>query len=126
MNWTYSKYENFREFANKDRFSAQALCDTLNLNFLYFRDFDKQTGYVDEWAFNEIYVYPSIQDFALYYIHQAIVYVGIYPNGVHCTIPEVDKYINLETFGNALLDNMNTDCVQLLPNGKIVILDCRR
>lgn len=56
MNWTYSKYENFRDFANKDRFSAQALCDTLNLNFLYFRDFDKQTGYVDEWAFNEIYV----------------------------------------------------------------------
>lgn len=51
--------------------------------------------------------------------------MGIYVNGVHCTTPEVDKYINLETFGNALLDNMNTDCVQLLLNGKVVVMNCK-
>jgi len=36
MNWTYSKYENFRDFANKDRISALLLCEVLNLNFEYF------------------------------------------------------------------------------------------
>lgn len=125
MNWAYSKYENFRDFANKDRFSAQALRDTLNLNFLYFRDFGKQTGYVDEWAFNEIYVYPSIQDFALEYIHQGLSYEGVYVNGAYCAIPVIDKYIDLEVFGNVLLDELCADCAQLLPNGKVVVMDCK-
>ena len=125
MDSTYLECTNFRDFANKDRFSAQALCDTLNLNFLYFRDFDKQTGYVDEWAFNEIYVYPSIQDFALEYIHQGLSYEGVYVNGAYCAIPVIDKYIDLEVFGNVLLDELCADCAQLLPNGKVVVMNCK-
>lgn len=125
MNWTYSNYENFRDFANKDRFSAQALCDTLNLNFDYFYNFDKQTGYVDKWVTTDIYVYPSIQDFALEYIHQGLAYEGVYVNGAYCSIPEIDKYINLEVFGNALLNELCADCAQLLPNGKVIVIDCK-
>lgn len=70
------KCENFRDFADKDRISALLLCESLNLNFEYFYDFDKQTGYVDKWATTDIYVYQSIQDFALEYIHRGLSYEG--------------------------------------------------
>lgn len=101
------------------------LCEVLNINFEYFYNFDKQTGYVDKWATTDIYVYPSIQDFALEYIHQGLAYEGVYVNGAYCAIPAVDKYINLETFGNTLLDELCADCAQLLPNGKVVVMDCK-
>lgn len=125
MNWAYSKYKNFRDFAEKDRISALLFCEVLNLNFDYFYDFDKQTGYVDGWAFDDIYVFQSVQDFALEYIHQGLAYEGVYVNGAYCAIPVIDKYIDLEVFGNVLLDELCADCAQLLPNGKVVVMDCK-
>lgn len=101
------------------------LCDALNLNFDYFYNFDNQTGYVDRWATIDIYAYPSIQDFALEYIHQGLSYEGVYVNGAYCAIPVIDKYIDLEVFGNVLLDELCADCAQLLPNGKVVVMDCK-
>lgn len=47
MDYTYLECTNFRDFADKDRISALLLCEVLNINFEYFYDFDKQTGYVD-------------------------------------------------------------------------------
>lgn len=47
MNCLYLECKNFRDFAEKDRISALLFCEVLNLNFDYFYDFDKQTGYVD-------------------------------------------------------------------------------
>jgi len=65
MDWKCNGYENFTDFADEDRITALLLCKVLNLNFEYLYNFDKQTGYVDRWATIDIYVYPSIQDFAL-------------------------------------------------------------
>jgi hypothetical protein len=69
MDWKCNEYKNFTDLADEDRISALLLCESLNLNFEYFYDFDKQTGYVDKWATTDIYVYQSIQDFALEYIY---------------------------------------------------------
>lgn len=57
MNCLYLECKNFRDFAEKDRISALLFCEVLNLNFDYFYDLDKQTGYVDGWAFDDIYVF---------------------------------------------------------------------
>ena len=94
------------------------------MNFEYFYNFNKQTGYVDKWATTDIYVYPSIQDFALEYIHQGLSYESVYVNGAYCAIPVIDKYIDLEVFGNVLLDEFGDDSFQLLPNGKVVAIGC--
>lgn len=126
MDWSYLTCENFRDFAEKDKISALLLCEVLNLNFDYFYNFDKQTGYVDEWATTDIYVYPSIQDFALEYIHQGLSYQGVYVNGRYVDIPVVDEYINLEEFGNALLDAECARCAHQLPNDKIIVMDYSR
>jgi len=47
MNWKCNEYENFTDLADEDRITAPLLCEVLNLNFDYFYNFDKQTGYVD-------------------------------------------------------------------------------
>ena len=107
MDKTYLECTNFRDFAEQDRISALLLCDALNLNFDYFYNFDKQTGYVDRWATIDIS------------------YEGVYVNGAYCAIPVIDKYIDLEVFGNVLLDELCADCAQLLPNGKVVVMDCK-
>lgn len=59
MDCLYLECKNFRDFAEKDRISALLFCEVLNLNFDYFYDFDKQTGYVDGWAFDDIYVFSE-------------------------------------------------------------------
>lgn len=124
MDSTYLECTSFRDFAEQDRISALLLCEVLNINFEYFYNFDEQTGYVDKWTTADIYVYPSIQDFALEYIHQGLAYEGVYVNGAYCAIPVIDKYIDLEVFGNVLLDELCADCARLLPNGKVVVMDC--
>ena len=124
MDWKCNEYENFTDLADEDRISALLLCESLNVNFEYLYDFDKQTGYVDKWVTTDIYVYPSIQDFALEYIHQGLAYEGVYVNGAYCAIPEIDKYINLAVYGNALLNELCADCAQLLPNCKVIVIDC--
>lgn len=124
MDWKCNEYENFTDLADEDRITALLLCEVLNLNFEYLYNFDKQTGYVGKWATSEIRVYPSIQDFALEYIHQGLSYEGVYVNGAYCAIPVIDKYIDLEVFGNVLLDEFGDDSFQLLPNGKVVAIGC--
>lgn len=120
MDWSYLECKNFRDFADKDRISALLLCEILNLNFEYFYDFDKQTGYVDEWACHTIYVYPSIQDFALEYLYQGIEYQAAYIRGRYDDIPNIEKHMNLDAFGKELLEKFGVDYAQLLPNGKII------
>lgn len=58
-------------------------------------------------------------------MHQGLSYEGVYVNGAYCDIPVIDKYIDLEVFGNVLLDELCADCAQLLPNGKVVVMDCK-
>jgi hypothetical protein len=91
-----------------------------------FYNFDEQTGYVDKWATTDICVYPSIQDFAIEYLHQGLSYEGVYVNGVYRDIPAIDEYINLEKFGSELLDCLCADCALTLPSGKVVVLDDSR
>ena len=120
MDWKCNEYENFTDLADEDRISAPLLCEVLNLNFEYFYNFDKQTGYVDEWACHTIYIYPSIQDFALEYLYQGIEYQGAYIRGRYMDIPDIEKYVNLDAFGRELLEKFGADYAQLLPNGKTV------
>lgn len=123
MDCSYVQYENFRDFADWDRISALLLCEVLNLNFEYLYNFDKQTGYVGKWATSDIYVCPSIQDFAREYLYQGIEYKLVTMRGLYQDIPGIVDYVNLNSFGHRLLEEFGTDYAQLLPNGKVVKTD---
>jgi hypothetical protein len=123
MNWVHENYENFTDFADEDRISALLLCEVLNLNFEYFCNFDKQTGYVGEWARNQIYVYPSVKDLALACLHTVIDNVDARVPGNYRNISFVENYIDLDAFGHRLLEEFGASYAQLLPNGKVVKTD---
>ena len=124
MDCLYLECKNFRDFAEKDRISALLFCEVLNLNFDYFYDFDKQTSYVDGWAFDDIYVFQSVQDLALEYLHRGIEQKSVFINGRYRNIPDAIEYVALDKFGNKLLDEFGDDSFQLLPNGKVVAIGC--
>lgn len=84
----------------------------------------KQTGYVDGWAFDDIYVFQSVQDFALEYLHRGIEQKSVFINGRYRNIPDAIEYVDLDKFGNKLLDEFGDDSFQLLPNGKVVAIGC--
>lgn len=93
------------------------------MNFEYFYNFDKQTGYVGKWATSEIRVYPSIQDFAREYLHQGIEYKLVTMRGLYQDIPGIVDYVNLSSFGHRLLEEFGADYARLLPNGKVATTD---
>lgn len=124
MDWSLSEYENFTDFADEDRISALLLCETLNVNFEYLYNFDKQTGYVGAWACNNIHVYPSVQDLALDCLHLVIDNAAACVPGNRRNISFVENYIDLDAFGHRLLEEFGAYYAQLLPNGKVVTTDC--
>lgn len=123
MGWKCNEYENFTDLADDDRITALLLCEGLNVNFEHLYNFDKQTGYVGKWVTSDIYVYPSIQDFAREYLYHGIEYKLVTMRGLYQDIPGIVDYVNLNSFGHRLLEEFGTDYAQLLPNGKVVKTD---
>lgn len=119
-----NEYENFTDLADEDRITALLLCEVLNLNFEYLYNFDKQAGYVGKWVTSDIYVYPSIQDFAREYLYQGIEYKLVTMRGLYQDIPGIVDYVNLSSFGHRLLEEFGASYAQLLQNGKVVTTDC--
>lgn len=49
---------------------------------------------------------------------------SVFINGRYRNIPDAIEYVDLDKFGNKLLDEFGDDSFQLLPNGKVVAIGC--
>lgn len=123
MDWSYSNYENFTDFADEDRISALLLCETLNVNFEYLYEFYNNTRVVGAWACHDIRVYPSVQDLALDCLHRVIDNGDASIPGNYRNISFVENYIDLDAFGHRLLEEFGASYARLLPNGKVIKTD---
>ena len=93
-------YDNFNELMESSHETASMLLKQLDLTLSDIKD--------EPWANDQL-----------------VVYFSIYVSGAYCAIPVIDKYIDLEVFGNVLIDELCADCAQLLPNGKVAVMDCK-
>ena len=61
-----------------------------------------------EWAYNQLYVYQSLEDFAIYEVEEGW-YSGAIKEDFNGA-PDLLDYIDYEALGNALKDNWDDSC----------------
>lgn len=59
---------------------------------------------MDGWAFDDIYVFQSVQDFALEYLHRGIEQKSVFINGRYRNIPNAIDFIDMNLFGKRLAE----------------------
>lgn len=111
MNYKYTDYDNFDELMDCDSQTANFLLNELGLNE---SDIGKKP-----WMGESLFVYPDVEEYAIYELID-----GWYQNhnlgGNFDGAPNPIEYIELDSFGDDLIDTGDSSITRLLPNGKVV------
>lgn len=111
MNYKYTNYDNFDELMDCDSQTANLLLKELDLDE---SDIGKET-----WMNEQLMVYPNVEEYAIYELID-----GWYMNhdlgGDFGGAPNPLYFIDLEVFGQRLIDTGDARVYCQLPNGKIV------
>ena len=111
MNYKYTDYDNFDELMDCDSQTANLLLKELDL--------DESDIGKEPWMDELIIVYPNVEEFAVYELID-----GWYQNhnlgGNFGDAPNPIEYIDLDSFGDDLIDTGDSSITRLLPNGKVV------
>lgn len=111
MNYKYTDYDNFDELMDCDSQTANLLLKELGLDE---SDIGKET-----WMNERLMVYPNVEEYAIYELID-----GWYQNhnlgGNFYGAPNPIEYIDLDSFGDDLIDTGDSSITRLLPNGKVV------
>lgn len=104
-------YDNFNELLEGDRQTANLLLDELGLDTSDIGNYD--------WMDDVLAVYPNVEEYAIYELID-----GWYQNhnlgGSFDGAPNPIEYIDLDSFGDNLIDTGDSSITRLLPNGKVV------
>lgn len=120
MNYDYDcdGYESFDKLRKKDKQTAELLLAELGLD----------TASVDElndlgWTHDYLCVYPTLEDYALYELTDGW-YTDYNFDGDFRGAPNPMDWIDLDGFGQRLIDLGDQNVTLALPNGKVVTTSC--
>lgn len=115
MNYKYTDYDNFDELMDCDSQTANLLLKELDL--------DESDIGKEPWMNEQLMVYPNVEEYAIYELID-----GWYQNhnlgGSFNGAPNPIEYIDLDSFGDDLIDTGDSNITRLLPNGKVVTTSC--
>lgn len=111
MNYKYTDYDNFDELMDCDSQTANLLLKELDLN-------ESDIG-KEPWMNEQLMVYPNVEEFAVYELIDGG-YQSHNLGGNFYGAPNPIEYIDLDSFGDDLIDTGDSSITRLLPNGKVV------
>lgn len=119
-NYVSSCYDNFNDFFENDRTSAELLCKLLNRNVDELLNRPSQICKSIAWEDNEFDVYPSLKSFALEYLAYGVTYSSLNAYFGIEQLPDVEDFIDADAYGRKLLEEIGKQNALLLPNGKVI------
>lgn len=111
MNYKYTDYDNFGELMDCDSQTANLLLKELDL--------DESDIGKEPWMDEPINVYPNVDEFAVYELIDGW-YQSHNLGGNFDGAPNPIEYIDLDAFGDDLIDSGDSSITCRLSNGKVV------
>lgn len=123
MDYVSNTYDNFNDFFDDDRMSAEQLCMQLGYAAEALLNRPSNITISIAWEDNELTVYPSMRCFVLECLAYGLSYDSLSGFGDTRRLPDVEDFVDIDAYGRKLLDEIDKQNALLLPNGKIVTTD---
>lgn len=120
MNYDYdcNSYKSFDELYKKDKQTAELLLVELGLSEARIDELN-ELG----WTYDYLYVYPTLEDYALYELTDGW-YIDCNFDRDFRGAPNPMDWIDLDGFGQRLIDLGDQNVTLALSNGKVVTTSC--
>lgn len=120
MNYDYdcNSYKSFDELYKKDKQTAELLLAELGLSEARIDELN-ELG----WTYDYLYVYPTLEDYALYELTDGW-YIDCNFDRDFKGVPNPMDWIDLDGFGQRLIDLGDQNVTLALSNGKVVTTSC--